>query len=40
MTDRELQILHLENRITKLSVHEVRNKNIINKTKRKLRKIV
>lgn len=40
MTDRELQILHLENRIIKLSVHEVRNKNIINKTKRKLRKMV
>ena len=39
MTNRELKILHYNNRIDKLSVHFIDNINLINKAKRKLRKL-
>lgn len=35
--NKETAILHYENRIRQLSVHEVQNQHLINKAKRKLR---
>lgn len=39
MTNKEFLILHYENRINKLSINFMENINLINKAKRKLRKV-
>lgn len=39
MTNKEFLILHYENRINKLSTNFMENINLINKAKRKLRKV-
>lgn len=39
MTHKDFLILHYENRINKLSINFMENINLINKAKRKLRKV-
>lgn len=39
MMSKTTRILHLENRIKKLSVHPIENENLIRKAKRQLRKL-
>ena len=39
MTNKEFLILHYENRINKLGTNFMENINLINKAKRKLRKV-
>lgn len=38
MTNKEMKIMHLENRINKLNNNPVENANLINKANRQLRK--